>query len=267
MSQNKGSDDNNHFVSVTEIDGKISEEQLERMCNRYYWARQYIQNKDVLEAACGAGQGLGYLARHARSVMGGDISAQVLAAAKATYGDAIATKVFDAADVPCADGSFDVVILFEAIYYLSDIDAFINETKRILRPGGHLLIATANKDLFDFVPSPYSVKYYGVPELGALLARHGFDAQFWGFVDTGTVSARQKVLRPLKALVSRLGLMPRTMIGKELLKKLFFGRLVDMPQSILDTPLAYREPAALSPDEPETRHKVIYCSARIPKLS
>lgn len=254
---------NDHFVNVTEVDGRISEEQLERMCNRYYWARQFIEGKDVLEVACGAGQGLGYLAQHARFVAGGDISPQVLAAARATYGDTIETRVFDAAQMPYPDGSFDVVLLFEAIYYLPDIDAFFKEARRVLRPGGEVLIATANKDLFDFVPSPYSVAYYGVQELGAMFDRHGFDTRFWGFIDTSTVSVRQRLLRPVKAAASRLGLMPKTMAGKELLKKLFFGSLVDMPKSILDTPLEYREPTDLTPGEPTTRHKVIYCRARL----
>ena len=47
------------FINVTEIDGQlISQEQLMRTCHRYHWAAQYCEGKDVLEVACGAGQGL-----------------------------------------------------------------------------------------------------------------------------------------------------------------------------------------------------------------
>ena len=253
------------FVNVTELASqKISAEQLERTCNRYYWARGFIEGKDVVEAACGAGQGLGYLAQYARSVVAGDISSEVLACAAATYGKTLDLRVFDAAAMPWPDASFDAVLMFEAIYYLPDVNRFFAEAKRVLRPGGQLLIATANKDLFDFNPSPFSVAYYGVSELSALCARHGFESHFWGFVDVSRVSLRQRVLRPVKFLASRLGLIPKTMNGKEFFKKLFIGSMVEMPASILETPLPYHVPQALPADRPDTRFKVIYCAARLP---
>lgn len=264
MSSNPPNDDLAHFAEVTEMAGqKISAEQLERMCNRYYWARPFIADCDVLEAACGAGQGLGYLARHARSVVGGDISAEVMSRAQCTYGGKIELKVFDAASIPWPDQSFDALLLFEAIYYLPDVEAFFHEARRVLRPGGHLLIATANKDLYDFNPSPFSVRYYGVEELAEVCARHGFETRFWGFVDVSKVSLRQRILRPIKSMASRLGLIPKTMGGKELLKKLFFGTMVDMPASILDTEVGYVEPTPIPESGPDTRHKVIYCAARL----
>jgi SAM-dependent methyltransferase len=93
-------DNTAHFEEVTELAGqKISAEQLERTCNRYYWARSFVENRDVLEAGCGAGQGLGYLANYAKSVVAGDISAEVMSRAQATYGDAIDLKVFDATSI------------------------------------------------------------------------------------------------------------------------------------------------------------------------
>lgn len=256
--------DTAHFADVTELAGqKISAEQLERTCNRYYWAKTFVENGDVLEVGCGAGQGLGYLARHARSVVAGDISAEVMSRAQETYGDAIELRVFDATSIPWPDQSFDVLLLFEAIYYLPDVDAFFEEARRVLRPGGHLLIATANKDLYDFSPSPFSVRYHGVKELGDLCDRHGFESGFWGFVDVSTVSLRQRILRPIKSMASQLGLIPKTMGGKELLKKLFFGTMVDMPASILDARVEYVEPTPIPAGRPDTRHKVIYCMARL----
>ncbi len=52
------------FISVTEIAGdEVTQEQADRLCNRYYWAGRYCSGKDVVEAACGPGQGLGYLGK------------------------------------------------------------------------------------------------------------------------------------------------------------------------------------------------------------
>ncbi len=40
------------YVSVTEIAGdEVTQEQVDRLCNRYYWAGRYCSDKDVVEAA------------------------------------------------------------------------------------------------------------------------------------------------------------------------------------------------------------------------
>lgn len=50
----------NDYVFVTEISGEeVTQEQIDRLCNRDYWAGQYCTGKDVMEVACGTGQGLG----------------------------------------------------------------------------------------------------------------------------------------------------------------------------------------------------------------
>jgi SAM-dependent methyltransferase len=73
----------------------------------------------------------------------------------------------------------DVIILFEAIYYLPSTERFVSECRRVLRYGGKVLIAIANKDLYDFNSSPYSYKYYGVVELKELFSKQGFTVEFY----------------------------------------------------------------------------------------
>lgn len=101
------------YISVTEIAGnEVTQEQIDRMCNRYYWAGEYCTGKDVVEVACRSGQGLGYLAGIARSFEAGDYSDEILAIAHQYYGNRISLQQFDAQDMPFADGSKDVIILF-----------------------------------------------------------------------------------------------------------------------------------------------------------
>lgn len=252
------------FTAVTEMAGqRISEEQLLRTCHRYYWAREFIQGKDVLEVACGAGQGLGYIAEYAKSVRAGDIAEDLIAEAKRTWGSRFEILQFDACDMPYGDREFDVVLIYEALYYLADAGKFMDECARVLRPGGTVLIVNANKDLFDFTRSPFSTEYHGVRELQELAMQHGFNTRFWGFLDTAKVSARQKILRPLKWAASRLNLVPKSMSGKAWLKKLFFGEMTEMPKSITSITRTYEPPSPLALGLADTRHKVIYCAAHL----
>ncbi len=250
------------YLSVTELAGdEVTQEQINRICNRYYWAGKYCSNKDVLEVACGTGQGLGYLAKIAKDIQAGDYSEAMVKIAKEYYGNRISISQFDAQDIPYPDKSMDVIILFEAIYYIPSADNFVKECRRILRENGIILIVTANKDLFDFNPSPYSVSYYGVVELNDLLKKHGFTAEFFGDTSVNELSLRQKVLRPVKKLVVKLGLMPKTMNGKKFLKTLVFGELVKMPYEIEGGTAIYVEPTKLNSDQPDQNHKVLYCAA------
>jgi ubiquinone/menaquinone biosynthesis C-methylase UbiE len=251
------------FVNVTEIAGEeITQEQFERLCHRYYWAGEYALGRDVLEVACGSGPGLRYLASKARSLKAGDFSPEVLARAKQHVSDQIELKVFDAQSMPYADASFDVVLIFEALYYVPSADRFVSEARRVLRPDGVLLIANANKDLYDFNRSPYSTTYHGVVELRQLLVRAGFQPSFLGYLAVEQLSARQRLLRPLKKLAVGLNLMPKTMAGKRLLKRLVFGRVLPMPADLGEGMIEYRPADAIAAEQPDQRHKVLYCIAR-----
>jgi len=252
------------YVSVTEIAGEdVTQEQIDRLCNRYYWAGQYCAGKDVVEAACGSGQGLGYLARIVRSLEAGDYSDKILFFARKYYGERIPLIQFDAQDMPFENESKEVIILFEAIYYLSDAEKFVSECARVLRHGGRVLIATANKDLYDFNPSPNSYKYYGVMELHELFSKYEFKTEFFGYNSVNSISIRQRILRPVKKLAVMLRVVPKTMGTKKLLKRIVFGKLAEMPSEIDSETTEYTEPDRIHSDKPNKVHKVIYCAANL----
>jgi len=254
-----------NFVEVTELAGSgISAEQLARMAHRYGWAAAFCRQRDVVEVACGSGPGLGLLAGGSRSLEAGDYSEDILKIAKAHYGNRIPLRQLDAQAMPYADASKDVVILFEAIYYLPDAERFVRECRRVLRPGGQVLIASANKDLYDFNPSPFSQRYYGANELVALFAAAGFSAEVFGFMPVGAVSMRQRILRPIKKLAVALGVMPKSLKGKRFLKRFVFGKLVTMPAELPAVSVPVEPPHPLATDFPDRTHKVLYCRATLP---
>src|SRR3984893_16071306 len=77
------------------------------------------------------------------TVIGVDWSAMALVQARAR-GLLVIQDGVDAAGLPLADSSADVVIMSELIEHLVDTDAAVDEARRILRPGGILLLSTPN---------------------------------------------------------------------------------------------------------------------------
>lgn len=254
------------YLGVTELSGDdVSQEQVDRLCHRYYWASKYCVGKDILEVACGTGQGLGFLVNMGKSLNAGDFSADILKIARKHYGNRIPLKQFDAQEIPYQENSMDVIILFEAIYYIPSAEKFVKECRRVLRNGGNVLIATANKDLYDFSPSAHSYQYYGVVEMDGLFKKNGFSTEFFGNTPVNALSLRQRILRPIKRVAVKFGFMPKSMNGKKFFKKLVFGQLVKMPAEIEEAMVPYLEPTRLSSSQPDNRHKVIYCVATLQK--
>ncbi len=252
------------FADVTELPNElVSVEQLEKIYTRYHWAGNYCHGKRVLELACGGGQGLGYLSKIAQSLWAGDFSEHMLRAVREHHKDQILICCLDAQSLPFSDDSFDVVILLEAIYYLPDAKKFVDECRRTLRTGGKVLVATANKDLYDFNPSPYSVNYYGVKELAELFRNRKFQTEFFGNTRIDGVSMRQRILRPIKKLAVAMHLIPKTMKGKRMLKRLVFGKLQPMPSDLDSKVTPAGNIDAIPGDRPDTLHKTIFCVATL----
>ncbi len=254
--------DRTDYRTVTELSGeKVSQEQVERIYQRYYWADIYCRNKSVLEVACGSGQGIGYLGDSADSFTGGDISEDILTLANATYKGKARLCCFDAQALPFQSHSQDIVLLFEAIYYLPNVKQFLKECRRVLCDRGELLIVTANKDLYDFNPSPYSHTYYGVVEMSRLLRKFSFQVTAYGSWSVKKLRLRQKFLRLVKKLAVSLNLIPKTMAGKQILKRLVFGRLLAMPTRIEAKSYDYHPPVLLPLHLPCEDQKVLFFRA------
>ena len=110
------------YHSITEYPGLgATRDQLERLCHRYRFALEYADSRDVLEVACGSGIGMGYLAKRAGTVVGGDIDHRNITIARSLYTNS-AVKIcnMDAHYLPFKNATFGLVLLFEAIYYLGN---------------------------------------------------------------------------------------------------------------------------------------------------
>lgn len=252
------------FRLVTETVGMdCSKEQLIRAISRYGWAQSFCKNKDVLEVACGTGQGLHMLMMASKSLRACDISSEMVEEAKKNYPELKNIYVSCETKLPAKDKTMDIVICYEAIYYFKNHKKFFSETKRVLKRNGLLILSFPNCELFDFNPSPFAERYFKPRDLKLELENHGFRTEFFGGTALSLIGWRQKVFRPIKSVASRLKIIPGSMSGKAFLKRLVFGKLYRMPVRLDFNSELYDIPKKIHDLNSPLAFKVIYCKAQL----
>jgi hypothetical protein len=104
-----------------------------------------------------------------------------------------------------------------------------------------LIICSVNPSWTEFNPSPFSRRYFSAGELHALLERHGLRASlFGGFSERR--SGLGTLIAALRRIAVRFHLIPKTMKGKQLLKRIFMGRLHPLPAEVSEEHGAYVQP-------------------------
>jgi 2-polyprenyl-6-hydroxyphenyl methylase / 3-demethylubiquinone-9 3-methyltransferase len=151
--------------------------------------------KAIIDVGCGGGLMAEEIARLGAAVTGIDPSAASIAAARAhaaAGGLAIDYRVGAGEHLPAADASADVVYCVDVLEHVTDLDAVISETARVLKPGGLYLFDTINRTRLSKLaviklsqdwaatawmpPGLHDWDQFITPaELSRALARHGLD--------------------------------------------------------------------------------------------
>lgn len=144
----------------------------------YRWAEPLAAGRTVLEVGCGEGYGTALLARSARSVLGVDYDALTVAHAAARYPQACFVRA-NLAALPVPSAAVDVVATLQVLEHVWDHAGFLRECRRVLRPGGLLIVTTPNRLTFspgrDAPVNPFHTREFTIAELGELLSATGFD--------------------------------------------------------------------------------------------
>jgi SAM-dependent methyltransferase len=101
-----------------------------------------VAGRRILDAGCGSGPLFSALRDRGAIVTGVDASAGMLELARRRLGDDADLRVVDlAGPLPFPDGAFDDVIASLVLHYLEDWGPTLAELRRVLRPGGRLLVS------------------------------------------------------------------------------------------------------------------------------
>ena len=151
--------------------------------SRYRFAARLAgPGQRVLDVASGAGFGLALLEHSGAWPVGVDYSAHALADVRERQPCAALVRA-DAARLPFADESFDVVVSFETIEHVADACALVRAIRRVLKPGGLLVLSTPNRAFGPparHASNPFHVREFTPDELRHLLSRAFADVRLYG---------------------------------------------------------------------------------------
>lgn len=151
-----------------------------------YWFRRHLVVYEalaprcrgvVLEAGCGEGYGADLLAGGATRVLALDYDAQAIAHVRRRYPRVAAARA-NLVALPVRDGVVDTVVSLQVLEHLWDQGLFLRECRRVLTPGGALLLSTPNRITFspgrDTPLNPFHTREVSAAEVAALLVEAGF---------------------------------------------------------------------------------------------
>ena len=132
----------------------------------------------VLDLGFGGGLTFAPLWDRGATVIGIDRAGEMVAAAQARYADALADGRLelhegDVGRLPLADGTADRALTVNTVYFWPDLRAAFGELRRVLAPGGRLVVAIRDMTVMQRLdPTVFTLR--STQELAAALRDVGF---------------------------------------------------------------------------------------------
>ena len=151
--------------------------------------------KTILDFGCGKGEVIGAMLKlnPDAKYMGVDVSATAIDFAIKKYPTVPFYRIEDGGKIPIADSSVDFVFSSEVVEHIYDTENAFAELKRIVKPGGEILITTPYHGLiknlaivifgFDkhFNPTGPHVRFFSKKTLFGLIEKNGFKISDHGY--------------------------------------------------------------------------------------
>ncbi|RDG38275.1 methyltransferase domain-containing protein [Streptomyces corynorhini] len=184
-------DDGEHDLPIAEATDRLTDLVARHLAPR--------RDQRILDVGCGNGDpALRIAGAYDVRLSGITVSERQLAqAAERAAGhdarDRVSFQLADAMDLPFEDGSFDGALAIESLLHMPDQCAALSEIRRVVRPGGRLVVADQcrrrpftgrDRALFDNMLSVYRIAGINTPdEHAARLAESGW--QLLAMTDIG----------------------------------------------------------------------------------
>lgn len=191
----------------------------------YVLARPYAVGRRVLDAGCGEGYGADYLAGVARWVVGVDLDAACVQAARRRYTRPnLVFASMDLCRLGFATGSMELVVSFAVIEHVEDYEAYLRELARVTHPNGVAILEALNRQT-SISLDLWHYKEFNAVELRTALRAFFEDVELWGMVGKTprAVAYRQKRERVIRWIVRLGGLQLRRRLSRSAYLRLYLA--------------------------------------------
>jgi ubiquinone/menaquinone biosynthesis C-methylase UbiE len=170
----------------------------------YRYAVELAAGARVLDCGAGEGYGAELLADRASMTVAFDAAPEAVAWARAKYGwrPNLYFVTGDASALPFGDESFDLICCFQVLEHLARPVQFLADARRVLAPGGTLVLSTPNAAAAGTGPNPHHEREYSAGELADLLDEEFDDVELRGvFGSPRVMEYRARNRRFVRALL------------------------------------------------------------------
>ena len=136
----------------------------------------------LLDVGCGNGNLLALLGNSERSLAGADLSPEMIKHARKKLGESVDLEVTDSESLPWNSSNFDAITCTDSFHHYPNPEKVLLEMRRVLNPGGHIVIADPSAPApfrwivnfsFKFTRSG-DVKLYSMDEWTRMVDATGF---------------------------------------------------------------------------------------------
>lgn len=191
-------------------DKKDSSILFNRHLAAYLFSRSYVKNKKILEIGCSDGYGSFILAKKAKIVIAMDVDNKTILSARKKYNLKNLNFLNTDALSLSYKNEFDVVISFQVIEHVIDVDLYLTNIKDALKKNGIFILSTPNRLLRLYKGqkpwNKFHVKEYEADELRNLLRNYFSDIKILGLHATSEIYHLEKKRLYLRRLIARIDL-------------------------------------------------------------
>ena len=161
---------------------------------------------ELLEIGCGEGRGTELLIKKARSYTAIDKIQEVVDRLSEKYpeGTFMQKHIPPLAGIP--DESFDTVVSFQVIEHIEDDRKYLEEIRRVLRPGGVAYITTPNIKQ-SLTRNPWHIREYTAEELSVLAVKIFSEVEMNGITGNEKVMAYHEQNRESVRKITRFDIL------------------------------------------------------------
>lgn len=113
----------------------------------YEYIASFAEDKVVLDLGCGSGYGSNYLADYAKNLEAVDVAKEAIDYASHSFikDNLSFTQINPDKQYPFESSTFDLIVSSQVIEHVENMDLYLSEIKRLLKPGGKVIIVTPDR--------------------------------------------------------------------------------------------------------------------------